>query len=149
MNHTYADLSAGLKAPALEMLAEELAPALAEITTMYKADPAGWAIPHHFFWGMSVRNLLRGRGYGEDYFSVDNLDDFYIPLVEEALKLAERPSPQYLPHQPQLAAEKSELDEKIGKLHQFFSSSTYAGLDSEEQERLSAQVVAMERTLRF
>jgi hypothetical protein len=86
----YADLTPELKAPALAMLAVELAPALEEILPMYKADPEHWAAPHHFFWGMAVRNLLRDKGFGETHFSVHNLDDIYIPLVEEALKLSEK-----------------------------------------------------------
>ncbi len=85
MVDTFADLSASIKEPALAMLAEELAPARVELESLYKDNPNGWAIPHHFFWGMAVRNLLRQKGFGESYFSVENLDDFYIPLVEEAL----------------------------------------------------------------
>jgi hypothetical protein len=38
-------------------------------------------------WGMSVRNLLRQKGFSEEHFGIDNLDDIYISLVEEALKL--------------------------------------------------------------
>lgn len=83
----YRELPIELKAPALDMLATELAPAREEIISMYKIDPEGWHVPHHFFWGMSVRNLLRNKGFGEAYFSVHNLDDIYTPLVEEALKL--------------------------------------------------------------
>lgn len=86
----YAELPAEVKAPALAMLAEELAPARKEILSAYKADPKGWAAPYHFFWGMSVRNLLRDKGFGEGHFHVHNLDDIYIPLVEEALKLAQQ-----------------------------------------------------------
>ena len=86
----YADLSTELKAPALVMLATELAPALKEILPAYKADPKQWAAPHHFFWGMNVRNLLRDKGFGEEYFAVHNLDDIYVPLVEEALKLGDQ-----------------------------------------------------------
>ena len=86
----YSSLTPELKAPALEMLAVELAPALEEILPMYKADPKDWASPHHFFWGMEVRNLLRDKGFGEAYFDVPNLDDIYVPLVEEALKLGDQ-----------------------------------------------------------
>ena len=83
----YSELPVEIKAPALAMLATELATARDEISKMYNADPEGWHIPHHLFWGMAVRNLLRDRGFGEKYFSVHNLDDIYVPLVEEALKL--------------------------------------------------------------
>jgi len=83
----YADLSPELKAPALKMLADELAPVKAEIEKAYAADPVGWSYGYHMFWGMSVRNLLRKKKFGEDYFRIHNLDDIYIPLVEEALEL--------------------------------------------------------------
>jgi hypothetical protein len=36
---------------------------------------------------MSVRNLLREKGFNEKYFGVHNLDDIYVALVEEALDL--------------------------------------------------------------
>lgn len=83
----YAALSPELKAPALEMLAIELAPTREEIVNAYKADPEGWHIPYHFWWGMNVRNLLRQKGFGEEHFGIHNLDDIYIALVSEALKL--------------------------------------------------------------
>ena len=83
----YASLSPEIKAPALAMLATELAPAYPKISDMYADNPTGWATPHHFHWGMVIRNLLREKGFGEEYFGVDNLDDIYVSLVEEALKL--------------------------------------------------------------
>lgn len=43
--------------------------------------------PFHFREGMSIRNLLRMNGYGERELGVDNLDDVYIGLIEEALGL--------------------------------------------------------------
>jgi hypothetical protein len=83
----YDKLSPELKAPALTMLAVELEPAAAEIREEYAKHPADWWAPHHLLWGMSVRNLLRDKGFGESYFGVSNLDDIYVALVEEALKL--------------------------------------------------------------
>lgn len=85
----YKDLSAELKAPALEMLAKELKSVTPQITKTYKLNPKTWYVPYHLFWGMEVRNLLRNKGYGEDYFGVHNLDDIYIALVEEALGLGQ------------------------------------------------------------
>jgi hypothetical protein len=38
----------------------------------------------HFNGGMAVRNHLRENGFGEDYIGVDNLDDTYTFLVEDA-----------------------------------------------------------------
>lgn len=49
------------------------------------ADPEGWIAPHHFWWGMSVRNALRDGGFGEKYWPIHNLDCIYVRLVEEAL----------------------------------------------------------------
>ncbi len=45
-----------------------------------------WFAPYHFHWGMGIRNALRNAGYGEKYFGIDNLDDIYVELVEEAVK---------------------------------------------------------------
>lgn len=84
----YATLSPEIKAPALAMLAHELSGLDGRsIRDMYEENPTGWMVPYHFSAGMSIRNLLRDRGFGEDYFNVDNLDDIYVALIEEALKL--------------------------------------------------------------
>jgi hypothetical protein len=83
----YADLDDGLKAPALAMLKRELSPVYGQIKDAYKFDPSGWYIGYHFGWGMAVRNLLRQKGFGEEYFHIHNLDDIYVKLVEEALEL--------------------------------------------------------------
>jgi len=40
----------------------------------------GW----HFSGGMNVRNHLRQNGYGEAYLGIDNLDDTYTFLIEDA-----------------------------------------------------------------
>ena len=42
--------------------------------------PAGYSV-----WGMGLRNGLREHGYGEAAFGIDNLDDIYVALVEEAV----------------------------------------------------------------
>lgn len=39
----------------------------------------------HFGWGMGARNWLRSAGYGEKYWPVDNLDDYYVSIVEYAV----------------------------------------------------------------
>ena len=83
----YKDLTPEVKAPALAMLVVELEPTLLDIQKAYAEDPEGWSVPYHFFWGMGVRNLLREKGFGEEYFHIHNLDDIYVALVEEALKL--------------------------------------------------------------
>lgn len=42
----------------------------------------GWG---HMGWGMAERNWLRQQGYGEKYWPVENLDDYYVSLVYHAL----------------------------------------------------------------
>lgn len=83
----YAALTSEVKTPALEMLRKELASVADQIRAAFVAAPTDWYIGYHFGWGMAVRNLLRREGFGEDYFKVHNLDDIYVPLIEEALAL--------------------------------------------------------------
>jgi hypothetical protein len=45
-------------------------------------------MPLHHGFGTQVRNLLRSEGYGEKYFGIDNLDDFYSALIEMAMGFA-------------------------------------------------------------
>jgi hypothetical protein len=49
------------------------------------------------------------------------------------------------PHQQRVLIERAELEEKLGKLRSFFNSSTYAGLNPKEQDRLTAQEEIMDR----
>src|SRR5690242_12942969 len=65
-----------------------------EATDYYPEKPVGVAHIHcfmcggtgkgepslHHGWGTAVRNLLRSKGYGEEYFDVWNLDDYYAQL---------------------------------------------------------------------
>lgn len=83
----YQGLTPEIKAPALEMLRKELAPVTDQIRAAFTAAPNDWYVSYHFGWGMAVRNLLREKGFGEEYFRVHNLDDIYVALVEEALGL--------------------------------------------------------------
>lgn len=41
----------------------------------------------HFSGGMAVRNILRENGHGEEFFEIDNLDDYYEGLLEKAAQL--------------------------------------------------------------
>ena len=84
----YKVLTPELKAPALEMLRQELASVKDQIRAAYTAAPTDWYVAYHFGWGIAVRNLLREKGFGEDYFKIHNLDDIYVPLVEEAFGLS-------------------------------------------------------------
>jgi len=56
------------------------------IRELIAIDPLGWSVPLHFSWGMEVRILLRERGFTEAATGIGNLDNVYIPLVEEAVK---------------------------------------------------------------
>lgn len=44
-----------------------------------------WALEFHMFWGMGVRNLLRGKGLKDDLLPDQNWDDYYIQVVEAAV----------------------------------------------------------------
>ena len=57
----------------------------AQIRDAEKSDPQTWWVEHHLWWGMGVRNTLRANGFGEEEFGVDNLDDYYIGLIEAAV----------------------------------------------------------------
>jgi hypothetical protein len=83
----YAKYSNDLKAPAVKMLRETIPEETQqEIRAAIAADPEYWATPYHFWWGMSIRNLLREKGFGEDYWPIWNLDDIYVMLVEDAVR---------------------------------------------------------------
>lgn len=60
-----------------------------EIHRLALDDPEWWA-PQHFGWGMAIRNALRKGGFGEKELAVDNLDDYYVGLVEMALGITEQ-----------------------------------------------------------
>jgi hypothetical protein len=83
----YAAIPSEIKAPALSLLAGLLEPVAAEIRTDFAADSENWWKHGHFHFGLAVRNQLRTKGFDADYFGVSNLDDIYVFLVEEALKL--------------------------------------------------------------
>lgn len=83
----YAQYSDEKKAPAVYMLRKELSKDVQQqIREAVAADPENWCAPYHFFWGMAIRNLLRDKGFGEDYWPIWNLDDIYVSLVEDAVK---------------------------------------------------------------
>lgn len=82
----YAELPDDKKRPAIEMLKVELEQPMAEIRAAIACNPRGWVGPYHLGWGMSVRNLLRENGFGEEWFGIDNLDCIYTLLIEEAVR---------------------------------------------------------------
>ena len=55
-----------------------------QIESAVKTNPLTWCVPYHFFWGMSVRNLIREVAR-DDEFPSGNLDDYYVEAVEAAL----------------------------------------------------------------
>lgn len=77
-----------LWAEAVTMLRHELATVAPSIRAAIRdASPVyGWVAPYHMGWGMSIRNLLRNRGFGEKAFGIHNLDNIYAELVEEAVQ---------------------------------------------------------------
>jgi hypothetical protein len=74
------------KDPVILMLRTELSPILDDIRFKISGNPEGWYVPYHFGWGMAVRNLLREKGYGEEYWPIWNIDDIYVQLVEDACR---------------------------------------------------------------
>jgi hypothetical protein len=56
-----------------------------EIKEAMNREPDRWWIGAHFGWGMWCRNQMRSHGYGEQEMGVDNLDDYYVDMVEEAI----------------------------------------------------------------
>jgi hypothetical protein len=83
----YARFSQARKDPAIAALREGLPePTKIQIREAVKDDPWDWFLPYHFHWGMDVRNLLRQKGFGEDYWPVASLDNIYVLLVEEAVR---------------------------------------------------------------
>ena len=59
------------------------------IRNKMKADPENWSVGHHFRWGMWMRNQLRMNGFSEKNLGIDNLDDYYVSMVEEAVKISD------------------------------------------------------------
>jgi len=50
-------------------------------TTITKDTP----VPFHFSGGMGVRNYFRSNGCGEKELGINNLDNIYVSIVEEAV----------------------------------------------------------------
>lgn len=74
------------KAPALAALKEALSSVEEDIRVSYREHPSDWWKGHKLM-GIALRNLLRSRGFGEEYFGVHNLDDIYVHLIQDALGL--------------------------------------------------------------
>lgn len=82
-----------LREKAVDHLRKELHPdTLQEVRDIYKAEGEDWYVRYHFFFGMEVRNLLRGVikdsalppvDYGDNQW-YQNWDDYYVRVIEEA-----------------------------------------------------------------
>ncbi len=81
----YEGLDEYKKLPVIKFLQRSLRHVAKKIRKEIELDHVGWFAKYHQIWGMAVRNDLRKSGFGEDYWPVDNLDDIYVSLVEEAL----------------------------------------------------------------
>jgi hypothetical protein len=57
------------------------------VTGAIIAYPDSWYIPHHFGWGMYMRNLLREHGLLDSMLpeGSNTWDDYYVELIEIAL----------------------------------------------------------------
>lgn len=73
-------------APAVACLRAIMSPNdVSLMQTLRAENPDGWFARFHFSYGMQVRNYLRDKGFGEDYWPIWNLDDIYLPLIERAI----------------------------------------------------------------
>lgn len=84
----YNELPASKKKPALDLLKEKITKEDQEkIRIEMAADSDNWYVPYHFRFGMDIRNILRSNGFGEEYWPIWNLDDIYVWLLEDAVKI--------------------------------------------------------------
>jgi len=85
-NENFAKLDPLVAADAINYLRQVITPGeKLSIQGEMAVDPQAWWAQYHFTWGMHVRNMLRAEGFGEDDFHVNNIDDYYIALVERAV----------------------------------------------------------------
>ena len=86
-NLMYSEIPQDKKDAAIKAFREsDYAPQFPEIREKIADDPENWIAPYHMFWGMNVRNFFRRKGFGEEFFGIDNLDCIYRQLVENAVK---------------------------------------------------------------
>lgn len=64
-------------------------PALERIRQEQADDPDGWCLPHHMTLGMGFRNAMRDAGFGERAFGIENLDNIYVEVLEDAAGIEE------------------------------------------------------------
>lgn len=59
------------------------------IREAHKEDPKTWWAESHFYWGMTIRNLLREKVCLDDELPSKNWDDYYVALIEIAVGVRE------------------------------------------------------------
>lgn len=80
----YAEITAEKKAPALELLRDVTVPVTADARLHGTPITNGWWKQQRLV-VRALQNLLRSRGYGEEYFGVSHLDEIFVLLIEEAV----------------------------------------------------------------
>lgn len=81
--------SSALWPKAVEFLRTWFTPSVQQqIREVINIKSPDWPAGYHLGWGMGVRNALRQHGFGEEQFGVRNLDNIYVPLVEESVRPA-------------------------------------------------------------
>lgn len=82
----YAEIPPDVLERSMVIFDKHLSPAdKPKLILAYNADPIYWIAPFHFYWGMSVRNLLRQNGLNDDLLPSGNWDDYYTQCVEHWL----------------------------------------------------------------
>ena len=56
------------------------------IQKLIAEDPDGWWVPYHFTAGMAIRNHIRDLGFVDKELPTGNWDDYYVEILEEAVK---------------------------------------------------------------
>lgn len=83
----WAELSDDVKRDAIACLRSHFTEELKQdIRNLIKNDPNEWISSYHHGWGTGVRNLLRENGLTDDLTPDGNWDDYYVMVVEEAVK---------------------------------------------------------------
>ena len=85
LREDYGKMDSALKEPAVAFLKDFTNNDKEKIKEAITEDPDSWVAPLHFYWGMGIRNALRTAGYDEKYFGINNLDDIYVYLIEDAV----------------------------------------------------------------
>jgi len=62
---------------------------LKDVVIEYQTDYGTplWENQFSVIWGQKVRSFLRQNGFGENYLQIDNLNDFWMSFVKEAIRV--------------------------------------------------------------